>query len=127
MIAAAAALSVANATKYATALFDPVVIALAVTAVHAKADMRQTVGRAIVMVAYLTTMFITLILVATLGNRYYLTGIMATTLSRAVGTTPPAVVLYDSWSWTQVLAVTALVGLVLSLSRRASKREKILR
>ena len=125
MIAAAAALSVANATKYATTLFDPVVIALAVTAVRVKADMRQTVGRAIVMVAYLTTIFITLILVATLGNRYYLTGIMATTLSRAVGTTPPAVV-YDSWSWTQVLAVAALVGLVLSLSRRGSKREKIL-
>jgi hypothetical protein len=126
MIAAAAALALANATKYASALFDPVVILLAVTSVRSRSDKRQTTGRAIVLVSYLVTLYIGLILIATLGNRYYLTGIAATTLARATGTTPPQMVLYDSWSWTQVIAVTAAVGLMFRLFGRAPWHEKLL-
>jgi hypothetical protein len=126
MILAALALTIANATKYASAIFDPVVIMLAVASVRSRHDKRQTVGRAVVIMAYMITTYIVLIAIATLGNRYYLTGIAATTLARATGTTPPAIVLRESWSWTEILAVTAAVGLLLILCAKNSWNDKFL-
>jgi hypothetical protein len=126
MIFAALALTVANATKYASTLFDPVVVLLAVTAVRSRHEKRQTLGRAVVIISYMITAYIILLAVATLGNKYYLTGIAATTLARATGTTPPFVVLHESWSWTEALAITSAAGLLLILSAKNTWNDKLL-
>jgi 4-amino-4-deoxy-L-arabinose transferase-like glycosyltransferase len=126
MILAALALTIANATKYASTIFDPVVIMLAVTAVRSRHDKRQTIGRAVVIMAYMITAYIILIVIATIGNKYYLTGITVTTLARVTGTTPPAVVLREAWRWTEILGVAAAIGLLLILRARNSWNDKFL-
>jgi hypothetical protein len=110
-MAAAGALALANATKYASALWDPVVIAIAAStswpAHRGKPAIRQTA----IITAYLVILLALLLMLATIGNRDYIVGIYTTTLARKAGTTGTLMVLHDSWSWTEILAITALAGL----------------
>jgi hypothetical protein len=77
-----------------------------------------------VIASYLVIFLVLLLALATVANRNYVIGIDATTLARQSGTTSAAQILYDSWSWTQVLAIPALAGLaaIWRIQRAGSSR-----
>lgn len=104
MLAAAAILAIANATKYASALFDPVVVGIAFLA---KAERR--LARTVIL--SLDTIIILGVGLA-LGGPPYIKGILWTTLARGDGTDPPIVVLEHAWSWIGFLLVLAIIATV---------------
>ena len=110
MAAAGVALALANATAYSSALFDPVVVALAL--LTALPSGRRIVARRC---ATLVTVLVALLLVGILlGGSTYWHGISQTTLTRAGGAASPLQVLADAWSWTGVIIGVALCGVVAS-------------
>ena len=123
MAAAGLALALANATAYSSALFDPVVVALAL--LTALPSGRRIVARRC---ASLVTVLIALLLVGILlGGSTYWHGISQTTLTRAGGAASPLQVLADAWSWTGVIIGLALCGVVASwTSRRNPARTGLL-
>jgi 4-amino-4-deoxy-L-arabinose transferase-like glycosyltransferase len=104
MAIAGAVLALANATAYSTALFDPVVIVVAVF-VAWPAGRRVASRRAGTLLAVTAVLLVAGLL---LGGSSYLTGIRQTTLERAPGSDPSLTVLLHAWSWTGVVIVLAL-------------------
>ena len=104
MAAAGAVLALANATAYATVLFDPVVIIVTVL-IAWPAGRRVAARRALTLLA-VTAVLIMAGLLA--GGSGYLTGITETTLERAPGSDPSLTVLLHAWSWTGIIIVLAL-------------------
>jgi hypothetical protein len=114
MVAAGAALAVATAAAYSRALFDLVVLAVAVlTALPygRRIAARRGVTLAIVVAALLTAGLL-------IGGDSYVSGIERTTLASVAGTAPPLSVLADFWSWAGILVVLAGCGVVASWVRR---------
>ncbi len=109
MLAGACALVLANATKYASALFDPTVVALALLTGYppgGKVARRR--------VAYLLAIMIAVIIVLLqIGGGWYIAGIGQTTLTRHAGGTPASVVLRSVWDWTAVVIVSAAFALAI--------------
>jgi hypothetical protein len=117
MVTAGAALALANATAYSSALADPVVLAVAVL-VALPAGGRAAARRA----AVLLIVMIALVAVGLLaGGSAYLTGIGQTTVARVGGTDSPLSVLADAWAWTGVVAVLAVCGAVIGAAARAGR------
>jgi hypothetical protein len=114
LVAGAVILALANATKYATALFDPVVFVLAASVITQKSGAKPALGRAGYVAASVTALVAGLI---ALGGPLYMAGIMYTTLARAVGDNSPMLVLEDAWKWVGVVCVLAWIGVILSLLR----------
>jgi hypothetical protein len=117
LIAAAAVILVlANATKYASILFDPVVLAVALLSVW------RLRGRGAGLAAGAWMTATTLLILAgayRLGGPSYAQGIRFTTLSRAGGADPVLSVLMASARWAGIVAVLAVVGtLIISLAWR---------
>ena len=113
------ALALANATAYSTALFDPVVIVLAVL-VAWPAGRRVAVRRC----ATLLTVTVALLVAGLLlGGRSYLTGITETTVERAAGSDPVLSVLGNALSWTGVVLVLACCGVFSSWAARHGRRQ----
>ena len=113
------ALALANATAYSTALFDPVVIVVAVL-VAWPAGRRVAVRRC----ATLLTVTVALLVAGLLlGGRSYLTGITETTVERAAGSDPVLSVLGNAWSWTGVVLVLAWCGVFSSWAARHGRRQ----
>src|SRR5262249_46616844 len=80
----AAVLAAANCTKYATGLFDPVVVALIVTTAQTvQADRKRAFRLGGIAGGYLAIFLSMLVVIAMTGNDYYSVGIAATTTSRA--------------------------------------------
>lgn len=115
MIAAGLILALANATAYSMALFDPVVILLAFLTFASQADRRRALRRSLTLV---TVLVIPLGLGLLIGGSYYRTGINNTTIQRAPGSDSALTIFADSWFWTGAVAVLALIGVIVSLSRR---------
>jgi 4-amino-4-deoxy-L-arabinose transferase-like glycosyltransferase len=111
MLAAAATLAVANATSYPSALFDPVVIVLALVVAMPRPGGKLAAARALALFAILALL---LTLGLLIGGSSYLHGVQATTLARAAGTDSAASVLTDAWTWTGVVVVAAICGVVMS-------------
>ena len=114
MIAAGAALAVANAVAYSSALFDVVVLALALlTAFPAGGRLaaRRCATLLIVVVVLLTAGLL-------VGGRDYLTGVELTTLSRVAGASSPLAVLTSAWSWTGLIVILAIGGVIISWAGR---------
>jgi len=113
LVACAMILVLADATKYASLLWDPVVVALAV--LGPVSSRRAAIWRGVRLVVYGTAMALPLLFLA--GGRNYVTGLMFTTLTRqAPGTTPPFHVLTSAYDWIGVAFFLALIGFILSLS-----------
>jgi Dolichyl-phosphate-mannose-protein mannosyltransferase len=111
--ATAAALVLANATKYASALFDPVVVAIVIlNAWPLPAGTKAAVSRGAALAAYVTS---GAILLVTIGGGYYEAGIGQTTLTRVSGTDSPLLILDDSWSWTLAVLIVALAGIAIGI------------
>jgi hypothetical protein len=111
MLAAAVTLAVANATSYPSALFDPVVILLALVVALPKPGGKLAAGRALTLLA-VVALLITLGLLV--GGSRYMSGINATTLTRAAGNDSAFSVFTDSWTWTGVIVVAAICGAIVS-------------
>jgi hypothetical protein len=113
MLAAAVTLTVANATKYASALFDPVVIGLAILSGYPAPGGKAALRRG----AFLAAITIELIIILLqVGHGWYVDGIEQTTLARQAGGTPIATVLRSSWDWTGYIIVAAALSAALCLA-----------
>ena len=116
LFAAAAALFLSNATKYATFLFDPVVISMAVLTGFPRPGGKQAVFRATWTAVIAGLLLLGAGELATFGNGYYLTGFEQTTLSRAASTDSVTSVLLSSWRWTWPILIPALPGAVIAVT-----------
>lgn len=114
----AALMALANATKYASALFDPVVIGLAALSVAGRQGAKKGLGRA----GYLTVVSVgTLAILLTAGGPLYVTGVLSTTLARAAGTDSPLVVLTDASGWIGPACALAVIGVAVAALTRQSR------
>jgi len=117
MVAAGGALALANAAAYSSALFDVVVVALALlTAVPlgGKAAARRCAVVAIVVVVPVTVGLLA-------GGSTYVTGVEQTTLARAAGPDSPLSVVADAWSWTGLVMILAVCGVIFSWAGRQGR------
>jgi hypothetical protein len=105
--AASLALVVADASKYAAALFDPVVL-IAIVCFHWHAR-----GRRAAVAAGLITLLGTVAGIAvavTVGGSPYVTGIMSTTVSRTPSNWPAFGIAYASAGWVGIIVILAIFG-----------------
>jgi hypothetical protein len=123
LVAGAALLALANATKYATGLFDPAVIALGGLAVAERRGVKAAMARA----GYLTASTLGLIsALLAVGGSWYLTGVLSTTVARAAGGNPPAVILADSAKWVGLVCVISALGAALAALRRQHRAQALI-
>jgi hypothetical protein len=115
VIGAGILLALANATKYATALYDPTVVGVTILSVWPGAGRRAALLRGAVLAG--TTAAVLAVLLA-LGGAGYLTGIRVTTTGRVHGTGTAALVFADAWSWTAVVVVPAVGAAIVCVLRR---------
>jgi hypothetical protein len=106
IIGAIAALVLANATKYASALFDPVVIGLAV--LTSPRGLKAGLGRGGLITV--STVGLAAVLL-TIGGPWYVAGVEWTTLSRSAGEQSPALVLMDAARWAGIVLALAVLAL----------------
>jgi hypothetical protein len=118
LVAGAFLLAFANATKYATALFDPVVIALGALTIAAHRGAKPGLGRAGHLAVIAVGMLAALLAV---GGPFYVTGVLSTTLARATGGASPWLVLTDAAKWIGLVCVLAVVGVIVSAVTRQNK------
>jgi hypothetical protein len=119
MIAAGILLALANATKYATALYDPTVLCITFLSAERQLALRRTA------VVAATAAVVVAVLLA-FGGSGYLTGIRVTTTGRADGTDAASLVFADSWSWTAVVVIPAFLAVVVCAARRQWPRTLLL-
>jgi hypothetical protein len=109
LAAAGLVLALANATKYASALFDPTVLATVMLQAWRgggrKAGLRAAAVPAAAAAAALGAAI-------HLGGQSYWHGITGTTLTRAAGPAAPAGILYLSGEWIGIIVVLAIIGAV---------------
>jgi 4-amino-4-deoxy-L-arabinose transferase-like glycosyltransferase len=112
-LAAGVLLAGANATKYATGIFDPVVIA--VVAAEGLRQYRSSLRalRASALLAAIAAIMITA--AASASGRPYWLGIASTTLARAQSTSPAIEVIAQAWTWTGLAVLLAACAVLLSL------------
>lgn len=114
MLGAALALAASNATAYSSAIFDPVVILAAVLVAVPRPGGRLARVRGAAVLTYTSAIVVTLVKI---GGHWYARGIAQTTFARAIGTTPPLVILGDSGLWVGVLAGAAVGGSAVAFLR----------
>jgi 4-amino-4-deoxy-L-arabinose transferase-like glycosyltransferase len=122
LLAGIIALVLANATKYATAVFDPSVAALGLLVIADKRGMKAAAGRFGCIIA--CTIAIAAVLLA-VGGSWYLDGIQYTTTSRTPGTTPASLVLSNAARWVSIPCAIALAGVALAFFSRRRTRASI--
>ena len=115
LVAAGVLLALANATKYATALYDPTVLIVTMLSAWPDAGWRAAARHAAFLAG--TAAAVAGVLLA-LGGPGYFTGIRLTTTGRPQGTDAAALVLADAWSWTAVVLVPAVIAAVACAARR---------
>jgi 4-amino-4-deoxy-L-arabinose transferase-like glycosyltransferase len=121
LIAAGATLVVADAVKYATVLFTPVVIAIAALAVSRRHGGRHGLAAAFAVLCSWFTLAVVAVVAA--GHQYWL-GITTTTLHRQQSNVPAAIVLQRAYVWTSLILVLAVFGALLAL--RGKERGRLL-
>jgi dolichyl-phosphate-mannose-protein mannosyltransferase len=111
LIAGIVLLAVANATKYATGAFDPVVVFLAALVVAEKRGRKPALGRG----GYFAAGLIALVAVLlALGGPLYVSALLSTTLGRPAGDSSPVLVLADAVKWAGAAGILAWVGVAIS-------------
>jgi MFS family permease len=107
LILAGAALALADMTKYAATLFDPVVIAAAATFAWRQRGYTDGLGSAFVL---LLTPAVLLGAALAAGGRPYWLGLTSTTLNRSSGVVPAPGIVYISLLWVGSIALLAVIG-----------------
>jgi Dolichyl-phosphate-mannose-protein mannosyltransferase len=115
LLAAGLTLALADATKYATALWMPVVIVLAALTADA-GGWRRALFRGTRLVGYIGIPLV--VALFRFGGHAYVRGVMFTTLARQASGTPasPQTVLADSFNWVGIVFVLALIGTIISFT-----------
>ena len=116
----------ANAAKYATLIFDPVVIGMAALQVL-PSGWRRVLTRG---VALGVTTGAALALAAFLAGRAYINGFLFSTLDRKAGSfsvfaavrVPPRTIVGDTFQWVGFILILGVLALVLSLTIREDRR-----
>jgi 4-amino-4-deoxy-L-arabinose transferase-like glycosyltransferase len=124
------ALLAANAAKYATLLFDPVVIAIAACQVTASGWRRMAQRVA----ALGATTAAVLLIAAFLAGRAYINGILFSTLERKAGTSAvfatqkvaPTTIMGETLSWVGVVLVLGAAAVLVAAWRRADRQRALL-
>lgn len=116
MVAAGVALAVANAAAYSSALFDLAVLALAL--LTGLPGGRLAARRCAILVMVVVVLVTAGLLV---GGSSYRAGVEQTTLTRVAGNDPPLSVLADAWSWTGLVIVLAVAGVIMSAVARQGR------
>ena len=111
MIAAGVVLALADATAYTYALFDVVVLLLALVVAYPQPGGKLAAARPLTILTVLAVLLIPAVLI---GGSRYMHGIAHTTIFRTAGGDSPLTVLTQSWSWTGIVVITALCGAVFS-------------
>jgi len=106
------AIAAGNLAAYSSAIFDPVIIALAVAAIGSRTGFRLAWARA----AEMVTCAVVGIVLAT-GGGAYLKGATLTVFNRTAATTPATEVIGESLAWTGAILVLACAAIVLSAVR----------
>jgi hypothetical protein len=122
MVAAGIALAVANAAAYASALSDLVVLVLAL--LTAWPFGRRLAARRCGVLLVVLAMLVTAGLLA--GGSAYLTGVQQTTLARVAGPNSPLSVFTAAWSWTGLIVVLAVCGVITSWASRQGWAQTLL-
>ncbi|HTU75745.1 MAG TPA: GtrA family protein [Trebonia sp.] len=122
-VIAGAVLALANATKYATALWDPVIIGLACCApLLGGYSWRYGIGRALRLAV---TLGLLLGVGLAIGKAKYIHGILYTTVERssqyAEMGQPASLVLHDAWKWVGLVIVLAIIGALALLAGGRSR------
>jgi hypothetical protein len=115
IVVAGVLLALANATAYSTAVFDPIVILLALLVAVPRPGGKAAAARCLVL---LTVVVVLLAGGLLIGGSYYVTGVDQTTIARVPGAAPVLTVLTDAWAWTGVVVALALCGVIASLLSR---------
>ena len=118
MVAAGAALALANATSYPTILFDVFVIVLALLAAFPAPGGRVAVWRITIVVVVLGALLTAGVLIS---GGVYISGFQQTILAPVAHTNSPLAVLANSWYWAGLLLVLAAGGVVTSCVRREGR------
>lgn len=118
MIAAAVALALANATAYASALFDPLVLLLALLIAFPKPGGKAAAGRSVTLLAVLAVLVTAGLLI---GGSYYLRGVGQTTTARVAGQNSALSVLTDAWLWTGLVVIAAVCGVIIGVVSRLGR------
>jgi hypothetical protein len=117
MVACIGSLVLANATKYATLGWDPIVVGIIILHGCDKGIMKA-LGKGLAVAAGVAAVVVSLLAVA--GPKY-VSGLETTTLFRTVqwGLSSPAAVLWRAFAITGIFVVPAALGIVQSLFRNA--------
>jgi hypothetical protein len=119
LITTGVVLAAADAVKYATALFTPIVIAVVAMTVWRKR------GGGAGLTAGLTVLgswLLVVIAAVTAGGRDYWLGITTSTLARPQSSVPVTEVLHRAYVWTSLILVLAVLGAVLAYRREVRAR-----
>ncbi|HSZ94428.1 MAG TPA: hypothetical protein VK822_34180, partial [Acetobacteraceae bacterium] len=116
LITTGVTLAAADAVKYATALFTPIVLAVVALAVW-----RQHGGSAwlAALLAVLCSWLVLIITAIVAGGREYWLGITTSTLARPQSDVSATIVLKSAYVWTSLILVLAVVGAVLASHSKA--------
>ena len=121
LVATGIVLVAADAVKYATALFTPVVIVVVAVTVWRKHGGRGGLAAGLTVLGS----WLLLVMVALMaGGREYWQGVTTSTLARPPSSFPVEAVLQRAYMWTSLILVLAALGAVLSY--RGEARGKIL-
>ena len=120
MVAAGLVLALANAVAYASALFDPVVVLIALFTAYPKPGGKTAVRRIAILVIVLVTVLLAGLLI---GGSSYMHGIEMTTVARASGAASALTVLADSWSWSGLVLILAVGGIIASWASRQGRAQ----
>jgi hypothetical protein len=119
LVLSGCALAGADAVKYATALFTPVVLVVAASAMWRQYGGRDAIAAALT--AFSSWMALTVAAIATAGRQYW-QGITASTLDRPDSSVAAAVIIQRAYVWTSLVLILAALGTVLALRSRERAR-----
>jgi hypothetical protein len=123
LVAGTALLVLANATKYATLIFDPSIVAIAGLAAARNSGIKSGIARG----GYVAAGAIGLLSVLlTLAGPTYTDGLLFTTVARADGGTSAAIVAANAWKWAGLAFAASAAGLILCTIRRDGRIQWLL-
>jgi 4-amino-4-deoxy-L-arabinose transferase-like glycosyltransferase len=118
LVCCAAAMALADAAKYTSVLWNPVIIALVV--LGPAGAWPRAARRGIRVAGYTAALIIPVLFLA--GGHSYVAGIMSTTLARPGSTVPALQVLGTSAEWIGAVAFLAITGAAIATRRRLGWR-----
>jgi hypothetical protein len=117
---ASVAMVFADATKYATILFNPIIVGLAVVVSPPNRGWHHAFRQGYRMLAYSATLGAALLAA---GGATYVHGLMASTFRHTPGSTSSGIVLDASWKWVGIIAFAAAAAIVvIAMSNSISER-----